>query len=41
MQDVSHTDSYGAPYWFLSQLFDPDWTPRETLEHSPAAEPVV
>ena len=37
MQNISHTDDYGAPYWFLSQLFDAAWYPRETLEHSPAA----
>lgn len=25
-------------YWYTSQLFDPDWEPRDTLEHAPAAE---
>jgi hypothetical protein len=33
---ISRTDLYHEKYWYTSQLFDPEWIPRETLEHSPA-----
>ena len=36
--NVNHSDSYEAKYYFTSQLFDADWVPRETLEHSPVVE---
>ncbi|KAK5658454.1 hypothetical protein OQA88_1843 [Cercophora sp. LCS_1] len=35
---VNHSDEYHQPYWYTSQLFDPDWAPRDTLEHAPPAE---
>ena len=35
---VCDTDKYEAPYWFVSQLFEPDWQPRDTHEHSPASD---
>jgi len=38
---INHTNTYHDKYWFSSQLFDPDWTPRETLEHAPPAEEVL
>ncbi|KAK4176190.1 hypothetical protein QBC36DRAFT_311330 [Triangularia setosa] len=34
---INHTDAYHNKYWYTSQLFDPDWTPRDTLEHAPPA----
>ncbi|KAK3989622.1 hypothetical protein QBC44DRAFT_241205 [Cladorrhinum sp. PSN332] len=38
---VNRTDAYHEKYWFSSQLFDPDWTPRETLEHAPPVDDVL
>lgn len=35
-QAISLTDQYEDTYWFTSQLFDTDWSPRDTYEHSPA-----
>ncbi|KAK4198103.1 hypothetical protein QBC40DRAFT_96107 [Triangularia verruculosa] len=35
---INHTDVYHNKYWYTSQLFDPDWTPRDTLEHAPPAQ---
>jgi hypothetical protein len=37
---VNHSDLYHEKWWYTSQLFDPDWTPRDTLEHAPPAETV-
>lgn len=36
LQAISLTDQYEDNYWFTSQLFDTDWSPRDTYEHSPA-----
>ncbi|KAJ4286400.1 hypothetical protein N0V88_008023 [Collariella sp. IMI 366227] len=36
-QSINTTDAYHAQWWYTSQLFDHDWTPRETLEHAPPA----
>jgi hypothetical protein len=38
-QSLRQTDKYETQYWFTSQLFEPDWIPRDTYEHSPVAEP--
>ena len=35
---VSETDHYEAPYWFVSQLFEANWEPRDTLQHSPFSD---
>ncbi|KAK4456936.1 hypothetical protein QBC42DRAFT_237499 [Cladorrhinum samala] len=35
---INRTNAYHDKYWYSSQLFDPDWTPRDTLEHAPPAE---
>ena len=37
-EEVNRSDHYEEKYYFTSQLFDPDWLPRDTLEHSPTAE---
>lgn len=37
LRAISHTDRYEDTYWFTSQLFDIDWSPRDTHEYSPAA----
>lgn len=34
MQAVSLTHDYEEGYWFIAQIFDPDWVPRQTNEHS-------
>jgi hypothetical protein len=34
---INTTDVYHEKWWYTSQLFDPDWTPRDTLEHAPPA----
>jgi hypothetical protein len=38
-QSVNNSDLYHEKWWYTSQLFDPDWIPRDTLEHAPPAEP--
>lgn len=38
-QTINNSDAYHEKWWYTSQLFDPDWTPRDTLEHAPPAEP--
>jgi hypothetical protein len=38
-QRINNSDVYHEKWWYTSQLFDPDWTPRDTLEHAPPAEP--
>jgi hypothetical protein len=38
---VNHSDRYHQKSWYTSQLFDPNWSPRETLEHSPDADPAA
>lgn len=40
-QRINSTHVYHDKWWYTSQLFDPDWTPRDTLEHAPPAEPFV
>jgi hypothetical protein len=35
---INNSDVYHEQWWYTSQLFDPDWTPRDTLEHAPPAE---
>lgn len=35
---INHSSSYDQEYWYTSQLFDPDWTPRDTLEYAPPAD---
>jgi hypothetical protein len=35
---INQSDSYHEKYWYTSQLFDPEWVPRNTLEHAPPAE---
>jgi hypothetical protein len=37
-QRINNTDVYHDKWWYTSQLFDHDWTPRSTLEHAPPAE---
>lgn len=37
-ESINRTHSYHQVYWYTSQLFDPDWVPRDTLEHAPPAE---
>ncbi|KAM0434005.1 hypothetical protein ACHAPT_003949 [Fusarium lateritium] len=37
MRSVKSTQDYGRKFWFISQLFEQGWQPRETLEHSPEA----
>lgn len=37
-QAINHGDVYHQEYWFTSQLFDSDWSPRDTLEHAPPVE---
>ncbi|KAK3325986.1 hypothetical protein B0H66DRAFT_529996 [Apodospora peruviana] len=32
---IKHSDDYRRPYWYTSQLFDYEWTPRTTLDDSP------
>jgi hypothetical protein len=34
LQTISQTDDYEAETWFTAQLFDSDWVPRQTNEHS-------
>ncbi|KAH9883308.1 hypothetical protein F4778DRAFT_802686 [Xylariomycetidae sp. FL2044] len=34
LQATSLTDNYEEEYWFIAQMFDPEWVPRETNEHS-------
>ena len=29
---------YHEKWWYTSQLFDHDWSPRNTLEHAPLAD---
>ena len=36
-QSINNSDVYHEKWWYTSQLFDPDWSPRETLEHAPPA----
>jgi len=38
LQMINQSHVYHQQYWYTSQLFDHDWVPRETLEHSPAAD---
>lgn len=38
---VNQSDLYHEKWWYTSQLFDTDWTPRDTLEHAPPAETCV
>jgi hypothetical protein len=40
-QTINNSDAYHEKWWYTSQLFDPDWTPRDTLEHAPPAESFV
>jgi hypothetical protein len=40
-QTINNTNVYHEKWWYTSQLFDPDWTPRDTLEHAPPAEPFI
>lgn len=40
-EHINHTDAYHSKYWYTSQLFDGDWTPRDTLEHAPPADAQV
>lgn len=35
---INRSDQYHQMYWYTSQLFDPDWKPRDTLEYAPTAE---
>ncbi|KAK0644621.1 hypothetical protein B0T16DRAFT_332374 [Cercophora newfieldiana] len=35
---VRKTDHYEAPYWFVCQLFEENWEPRVTHEHSPTSD---
>ncbi|KAK3897169.1 hypothetical protein C8A05DRAFT_20010 [Staphylotrichum tortipilum] len=35
---LRHTDHYEAPYWYVCQLFEPNWEPRSTLDASPASD---
>jgi hypothetical protein len=35
LRSVNRSQLYHDRYWYTSQLFDPDWTPRVTLEHAP------
>ncbi|KAL1842470.1 hypothetical protein VTJ49DRAFT_5207 [Mycothermus thermophilus] len=35
---INHSHVYHEAWWYTSQLFDPEWTPRETLEHAPQAK---
>jgi hypothetical protein len=35
---VRKSDQYEAPYWFVSQLFENDWEPRDCHEHSPPSD---
>jgi hypothetical protein len=37
-EQVNHSNEYHKRYWYTSQLFDPDWAPRDTLEHAPPVE---
>jgi hypothetical protein len=37
---VRSSDQYEAPYWFVSQLFESNWEPRESHEHSPLSDEV-
>jgi hypothetical protein len=37
-QTINRSDVYHDRWWYTSQLFDSDWTPRDTLEHAPPAE---
>jgi hypothetical protein len=40
-QSINNSDVYHKKWWYTSQLFDPDWIPRETLEHAPPAGPSI
>jgi hypothetical protein len=35
---VRSSVQYEAPYWFVSQLFESNWEPRESHEHSPLSD---
>jgi hypothetical protein len=35
LRAINRTDKYEEKYWFVSQLFEEDWSPRDTCEHSP------
>ncbi|EPS36610.1 hypothetical protein H072_9850 [Dactylellina haptotyla CBS 200.50] len=35
LQEISGTDKYEDSYWFISQLFEENWAPKQTPEHSP------
>ncbi|KAH8745608.1 hypothetical protein BGZ57DRAFT_778314 [Hyaloscypha finlandica] len=41
MENISRSDNYDTPYWFTSQIFEGRWSPRDTLEHSPPAQPLT
>ncbi|KAB5578183.1 hypothetical protein GE09DRAFT_1088787 [Coniochaeta sp. 2T2.1] len=34
---INHSDRYDSMYWYTTQLFEPDWKPRDSLEHAPNA----
>jgi hypothetical protein len=29
------SENYEDTYWFIGQLFEPNWTPKDTLEYAP------
>ncbi|KXX76430.1 hypothetical protein MMYC01_200182 [Madurella mycetomatis] len=35
---INQSNLYHEKWWYTSQLFDSDWTPRDTLEHAPLTE---
>ncbi|KAJ4311707.1 hypothetical protein N0V84_010304 [Fusarium piperis] len=37
LRSVSLTHDYEEEYWFVGQMFDADWVPRQTNEYSPPA----
>ncbi|KAL9110183.1 MAG: hypothetical protein Q9227_005243 [Pyrenula ochraceoflavens] len=37
LQEANGSDQYDKEYWFLSQLFESNWFPRDTHEYSPLA----
>jgi hypothetical protein len=39
MKFINRSHNYETPYWFTSQMFEENWTHRETYEHSPEAQP--
>jgi len=34
LQAISLSHNYEDEYWFVAQIFDPDWVPRQTNEFS-------